>query len=52
MAEAHEGMIWTLSWHPLGHILASGSNDHSTFVPPNLLNFTTSLILLSHSLFS
>ncbi|CAD5119235.1 DgyrCDS7868 [Dimorphilus gyrociliatus] len=30
MAEAHEGMIWTLSWHPLGHILASGSNDHST----------------------
>ncbi|CAD5121786.1 DgyrCDS10263 [Dimorphilus gyrociliatus] len=30
IAEAHEGMIWTLSWHPLGHILASGSNDHST----------------------
>ncbi|XP_064611649.1 pre-mRNA 3' end processing protein WDR33-like [Liolophura sinensis] len=30
MEEAHEGMVWTLAWHPLGHILASGSNDHST----------------------
>lgn len=28
--EAHEGMIWGLSWHPLGHILVSGSNDRST----------------------
>lgn len=27
---AHENMVWTLAWHPLGHILASGSNDHTT----------------------
>ena len=29
MEQAHEGVVWSLSWHPLGHILASGSNDHS-----------------------
>ena len=28
--EAHETMVWSLSWHPLGHILVSGSNDHTT----------------------
>lgn len=27
---AHEGSIWDLDWHPVGHILASGSNDHTT----------------------
>lgn len=27
---AHESSIWSLDWHPLGHILASGSNDHFT----------------------
>uniref|UniRef100_UPI00358E2772 pre-mRNA 3' end processing protein WDR33-like isoform X2 n=1 Tax=Myxine glutinosa TaxID=7769 RepID=UPI00358E2772 len=27
---AHEGMIWSLAWHPLGHILCSGSNDHTS----------------------
>eukprot|EP00428_Durinskia_dybowskii_P012944 CAMPEP_0170207912 /NCGR_PEP_ID=MMETSP0116_2-20130129/3535_1 /TAXON_ID=400756 /ORGANISM="Durinskia baltica, Strain CSIRO CS-38" /LENGTH=672 /DNA_ID=CAMNT_0010458373 /DNA_START=61 /DNA_END=2076 /DNA_ORIENTATION=+ len=27
---AHEGPIWSLSWHPLGHLLASGANDYST----------------------
>ena len=32
MEGAHEGMIWDMSWHPLGHILVSGSNDHTTFV--------------------
>jgi WD40 repeat protein len=26
---SHEGCIWSLQYHPLGHILASGSNDHS-----------------------
>lgn len=30
MEEAHEGMVWSLAWHPMGHILASGSNDHTT----------------------
>ncbi|KAK8158181.1 WD40-repeat-containing domain protein [Phyllosticta citribraziliensis] len=27
---AHDFAIWTLDWHPLGHILASGSNDRIT----------------------
>ncbi|KAM3073723.1 pre-mRNA cleavage and polyadenylation factor (CPF) complex subunit [Clarireedia jacksonii] len=27
---AHEFAIWSLDWHPLGHILASGSNDRIT----------------------
>nr|XP_039250816.1 pre-mRNA 3' end processing protein WDR33-like [Styela clava] len=27
---AHESLIWSLAWHPLGHVLVSGSNDHST----------------------
>ena len=31
--EAHENMVWSLAWHPLGHILVSGSNDHTTCVP-------------------
>ncbi|CAG0921179.1 unnamed protein product [Notodromas monacha] len=26
----HESIVWTLAWHPLGHILCSGSNDHTT----------------------
>mmetsp|Transcript_19178 Transcript_19178/g.28545 ORF Transcript_19178/g.28545 Transcript_19178/m.28545 type:complete len:543 (+) Transcript_19178:45-1673(+) len=30
IAEAHESGIWSLDWHPLGHILCSGSNDHHT----------------------
>lgn len=30
METAHEQAIWTLKWHPLGHILASGSNDNNT----------------------
>lgn len=25
---AHESSIWSLDWHPLGHVLATGSNDH------------------------
>lgn len=31
MDDAHEGMIWDMSWHPLGHMLVSGSNDHTTY---------------------
>lgn len=27
---AHDMAIWSLDWHPLGHILASGSNDRVT----------------------
>ena len=27
---AHEGIIWDIKWHPLGHITASASNDFST----------------------
>ena len=25
---AHEQAIWTLAWHPLGHLLTSGANDN------------------------
>lgn len=27
---AHENSVWDLAWHPMGHILCSGSNDHTT----------------------
>lgn len=27
---AHDFTVWTLDWHPLGHILASGANDRVT----------------------
>ena len=27
---AHEYSVWSFDWHPLGHILASGSNDRVT----------------------
>jgi hypothetical protein len=27
---AHQYAVWSLDWHPLGHILASGSNDRTT----------------------
>mmetsp|Transcript_18706 Transcript_18706/g.30748 ORF Transcript_18706/g.30748 Transcript_18706/m.30748 type:complete len:418 (+) Transcript_18706:90-1343(+) len=27
---AHESAVWDLAWHPVGHILCSGSNDHTT----------------------
>ena len=27
---AHEFNVWSMDWHPMGHILASGSNDRAT----------------------
>lgn len=27
---AHDFSVWSLAWHPLGHIMASGSNDRVT----------------------
>ena len=30
ISSAHDTMVWSLDWHPLGHILVSGSNDHTT----------------------
>lgn len=27
---AHESNVWSLKWHPMGHLLCSGSNDHMT----------------------
>ncbi|KAI6229081.1 WD-REPEATS-REGION domain-containing protein [Aphelenchoides fujianensis] len=27
---AHDQAIWALEWHPLGHVIASGSNDNNT----------------------
>lgn len=27
---AHDFAVWSLDWHPIGHILASGSNDRVT----------------------
>ncbi|KAI3919089.1 hypothetical protein MKW98_016642 [Papaver atlanticum] len=27
---AHENSVWDLAWHPIGNILCSGSNDHTT----------------------
>ena len=32
---AHENAVWQLDWHPLGHMICSGSNDH-TASPLNL----------------
>ncbi|CAK5029023.1 unnamed protein product [Meloidogyne enterolobii] len=30
LEQAHDMAIWTLEWHPMGHILATGSNDNNT----------------------
>ncbi|KAL8144522.1 hypothetical protein V2J09_017554 [Rumex salicifolius] len=30
MPNAHENAVWDLSWHPVGYLLCSGSNDHTT----------------------
>jgi hypothetical protein len=29
---AHDQAIWDMSWHPVGHVLATGSNDNRTKV--------------------
>lgn len=48
MEMAHEGMIWSLAWHPLGHILCSGSNDHTRYshTSPCSSSFWLPLLLL------
>ena len=28
--QAHDSNVWSLTFHPLGHLLVSGSNDHTT----------------------
>ncbi|KAF4527648.1 hypothetical protein B566_EDAN010873 [Ephemera danica] len=28
--QAHDSIVWSLAWHPMGHILCSGSNDHTS----------------------
>ena len=30
LSQAHDSNIWSLAFHPLGHLLASASNDHTT----------------------
>ncbi|XP_020103500.1 flowering time control protein FY [Ananas comosus] len=27
---AHDNSVWDLAWHPVGYLLCSGSNDHTT----------------------
>ncbi|KAH7905943.1 WD40-repeat-containing domain protein [Hygrophoropsis aurantiaca] len=30
LSQAHDSNVWALAFHPLGHLLASASNDHTT----------------------
>ncbi|CAD6192569.1 unnamed protein product [Caenorhabditis auriculariae] len=30
LEHAHDQAIWAMRWHPMGHILATGSNDNNT----------------------
>ncbi|TBU26067.1 WD40 repeat-like protein [Dichomitus squalens] len=30
LSQAHDSNVWALTFHPLGHILVSASNDHTT----------------------
>ncbi|KAF4604238.1 pre-mRNA cleavage and polyadenylation factor (CPF) complex subunit [Pleurotus pulmonarius] len=30
LSEAHDSNVWSLAYHPLGHLLVSASNDHTT----------------------
>ena len=42
MESAHDSFIWSLSWHPLGHILCSGSNDHTRWLSPSQFSLSFS----------
>ena len=30
LSQAHDSNVWALTFHPLGHLLVSASNDHTT----------------------
>lgn len=30
LSQAHDSNVWSLAYHPFGHILVSASNDHTT----------------------
>ncbi|KAJ7460856.1 WD40-repeat-containing domain protein [Mycena galericulata] len=30
LSQAHDSNVWSLAFHPLGHLLATASNDHTT----------------------
>ncbi|XP_027163798.1 flowering time control protein FY [Coffea eugenioides] len=30
ISNAHDNSVWDLAWHPIGYLLCSGSNDHTT----------------------
>ncbi len=30
MEHAHDSAVWSMEWHPLGHMLVTGSNDYTT----------------------
>ncbi|XP_023548971.1 flowering time control protein FY-like isoform X1 [Cucurbita pepo subsp. pepo] len=30
ITNAHDNSVWDLAWHPIGYLLCSGSNDHTT----------------------
>ncbi|KAJ6428148.1 hypothetical protein OIU84_023544 [Salix udensis] len=30
VSSAHDNSVWDLAWHPIGYLLCSGSNDHTT----------------------
>lgn len=30
LEKAHDSQIWSMDWHPLGHVLATGSQDFTT----------------------
>jgi polyadenylation factor subunit 2 len=30
ISQAHDTAVWDIQWHPVGHVVATGSNDHTT----------------------